>query len=511
MNRELADSLSRFTREAEAQNSELHERDDLESDPQEGEGPRLLSPDVCEDILKRVEQAISGRGKTSVFVNSMWSGELRWARNRASMTSDRRNIQVFVSREIGGGLGSAMTNQIDPISLEGVVQSAERQAMRSADQRALDIAIEFPIPTLRKTTTWSDATFDQTVEANAQLVHRVTTVAESKELMSAGYIEMAGSRLAFLKSDEYSRKQQYLAEFTQAQCSTTVRHPQGTSSGWAGLAGYDFGKFDGAAIAARALDKCIASFDPVRVEPGRYTAILEPQAVSDLAELIIGAGTNATYRVTAENSGSPSPFRLGYDESISRMRSKLGMRVIDDRITISHDPSDPELGIVPTPGAEPITWIERGVLKTMEYERSYALNELNEDTPALKRISYRMSGGNSTVDDMIASTKRGLLVTRFSSVNMIDRGSLLATGVTRDGLWLVENGKITKAVRNFRFTESPLFAFNNVEQLGIPVPVYQPFEYPEMTGLVPLFALTQVIVPAMKVNDFSFTATIDAI
>lgn len=85
------------------------------------------------------------------------------------------------------------------------------------------------------------------------------------------------------------------------------------------------------------------------------------------------------------------------------------------------------------------------------------------------------------------------------------------SGVTRDGLWLIEDGKISKPVRNFRISESPIFALNNVEQLGIPTPVYRPFHIRELAPLFPEFALTQAIVPALKINDFSFTSSIDAI
>lgn len=116
-----------------------------------------------------------------------------------------------------------------------------------------------------------------------------------------------------------------------------------------------------------------------------------------------------------------------------------------------------------------------------------------------------MSGGTDTVEQMISDTARGLLVTRFWGISLLEYNTLLLTGMTRDGLWLIENGKISKAVKNFRFTESPLFALNQVEQLGVPVPVFNPVKSPYDAGLTP------VVVPALKVRDFSFTSTVDAI
>jgi predicted Zn-dependent protease len=471
----------------------------------------LLSREETERVLDQLQSKMSGGGTAYIAVSSTWNGDLRWARNRASMTSDRRDIQIYVLRIIRGGKGSAVTNQIDEVSLEGVVKSAERQARAQADQRPSDLPLEPPVLTTPETTTWSDRTVNRTVEESAKFVQQVTASAEAKQVMSAGYIESYGMTLGIRSIDEYNRARHSYNAMTQAQCTVTVRHPKGMGSGWAGLARYDLAKIDEAALAARAMDKCLTSLDPVRIEPGRYTVILEPQAVADLVQLMIDGQTYSSSRMSAEDVRFRNPYFLGNDESLGRDRSKLGLKIVDERITISHDPSDPELGILAIPGTRPITWIEKGVLTGLTYERYYAIKELNEHEPAHRRLSYRMEGGNTSIDEMIAGTKRGLLVTRFSNLRVVDKSSLLTTGFTRDGLWLIENGRITKAVRNMRFSESPLFALNNVAEIGVPTPVYQPFEYPAMAPFFPTFALNQVIVPPLKVNDFSFTSTIDAV
>jgi predicted Zn-dependent protease len=108
-----------------------------------------------------------------------------------------------------------------------------------------------------------------------------------------------------------------------------------------------------------------------------------------------------------------------------------------------------------------------------------------------------MSGGRSSIDEMIRTTARGLLVTRFSNVHQLDEASVLLTGVTRDGVWLIEHGKITHAVKNLRFTESPLFMLNSLEQLGEPTPVFSPG--------------SPAVVPPLKARDFSFTSLVDAV
>jgi len=210
-------------------------------------------------------------------------------------------------------------------------------------------------------------------------------------------------------------------------------------------------------------------------------------------------------RELAEGGGGP--WALAPDEVLHLWRTKLGLKVLDERITISHDPADPELGILPAPWMQPVTWFDKGVLTNLAFGREYALRMLNQNTAVRGMTGYRMSGGTTSIDEMIATTQRGLLVTRFSNTRLMDPGSLLSTGLTRDGLWLVEHGKITKAVKNFRFTESPLFVLNAIEQLGVPVPVFRPVENPYEQGQ----PLTPAIVPPLKARDFSFTSTIDAI
>jgi predicted Zn-dependent protease len=296
------------------------------------------------------------------------------------------------------------------------------------------------------------------------------------------------------------------SQWTQAQCSMTVRDQQGSGSGWAGLSSYDWQSIDPAKLGARALQKCEASRNPVVLEPGRYTVILEPQAVANLMQVIVASMS----RSDAESG--VGPWALAVDDALHIgpfpvWRTKLGLKVIDERITIDHDPSDPQLGILPQPWMEPVTFFDRGVLKNLEFTREYALAYLGQNAPRRGMWGYRMSGGTTSIDEMIASTQRGLLVSRFSDIRNLDGSSLLSTGLTRDGLWLIEHGKISKAVKNLRFTESPLFVLNSIEQLGVPVPVYRPVRNEYEQGI----PLTPAIVPPLKARDFSFTSTIDAI
>jgi predicted Zn-dependent protease len=192
---------------------------------------------------------------------------------------------------------------------------------------------------------------------------------------------------------------------------------------------------------------------------------------------------------------------------------------MDERITISADPMDPEMGFPPfklasvndlsdyfdMPVYHPATWVERGVLTNLAHTRDYAIAHLNRNTGLPNSGAFRMSGGTTTIEEMIATTKRGLLVTRFDQIIQIDLTSQLYRGYTRDGLWLVENGKISKPCKNLAFTESVLFALGKVEQLGVPQRVFHP-------NITLKHGTPQpVVVPPLKISDFSFTALSDAV
>jgi predicted Zn-dependent protease len=224
--------------------------------------------------------------------------------------------------------------------------------------------------------------------------------------------------------------------------------------------------------------------------------VLEPQAVATLTDVLL----EALQSRPLPESG-PKAFTLEFDKSLERWRTRLGLRVIDERLTFDHDPMHDALGILPFEGLGPMTWIKNGVLQAMSHDRKYALAELTQNLGRYFRNSYRMSGGTATVDQLIAGTRRGVLVTRFAKQRTLDAVSLVTTGFTRDGLWLIENGAITKSIKNMRFTESPLFVFNQIEELGIPVPVFNPSD----DGVAPR------IVPALRVRDFSFVSTMDGV
>jgi predicted Zn-dependent protease len=480
-----------------------------------GSDGRILSREECQELLRRAHALAEGGGETQIHVTSWWHGELRWGRNRVTLVTDRRNVGLVLARAVRNGVyGSVSLNQLDDRSLEAAVRAAEWQSRRRVlALRGWGYFPPFPhYEPFANAAIWSDATFGATAEARAEVARRMISRAKTAGMLSAGYLEVrAATTMAFgtefpeLRTGEHAFWEQPYVRWTQAQGSMTVRNAAGTGSGWAGLSSYDWLQIERACdeLAERAVQKCIASQDPVALEPGRYTVILEPQAVADLMDVLV----RSFFRELIESQGTASPWHLGFDEALRLWRTKLGMKVVDERVTIGHDPADPRLGIVmhPLEWPGPVTWIERGVLKSLGHGFRYAMEHL-PGRHALRtgEISYSMAGGDVSIDEMIRTTRRGLLVSRFWNVQLLDGESLLSTGYTRDGLWLIENGQITKAVKNLRFTESPLFVLNNLEALGEAVPVFRPTR--REGGY-----LTPAVVPAIKARDFSFTSPIDAI
>ncbi len=469
----------------------------------DADADRLLPQVERERIVQKIcTLDPKGADTTIVFVLAWWQGELRWGRNRVSLSADRRDVQVTIIRNINGLASPATTNQTDDVSLEGAMEMSKRAGelgnLRPFPIFPVDPA-KLPVPA---TTIWSDTTFNATVESRSALIATLVAEAEAKDLLSAGYLEMRGQVQSVYNPYSSMKREILHRQLTQSQCSMTVRHPKGVGSGWAGLSSYNWLSIDAPKLASQALDKCLRSLNPVAVEPGRYVTILEPQAVFSLVSPLLGFTGALNTRSDAERG--LGPFALEWDESLKLWRTKLGLQVIDERITISHIPTDPLMGIESQQGLAPITWIERGVLTTLGFPRTqYSLPELNDNLPQIQREAFHMSGGITTKEEMIATTKRGLLVTRFSNLGSL--GSAGLAGFTRDGLWLIENGKISKAVKNFRILESPLFVLNQVEQLGSPERVFRPNTNPYQFSIVP------TMVPTLKVRDFSFTHMVDAV
>ena len=446
---------------------------------------RYLSRAESEAIAKRV-LSFSAAEQARVSVNSGTRGNTRFAVNQVSTGGDNYDATVSVRSSLGKRSGVATTNKLDDESLRAIVQMSERLARLSPeDPEALP---ELEPQNYQEGAGWSDATASLDPTSRAAAAKQVTDPARAAGLVSTGYLETRAGATAVANSRGlFAYDRQTALSFT-----TTVRTEDGTGSGWAGATSHDWSRLDAATLAARAIDKARRSVNPVAMEPGRYTVILEPTAVGNLVQFI-------AFAMQARNADEGRSFfsRPGGG-------TKLGMKVVDERVTLVSDPLDPEAyGNTFTGEGLPVsktTWIENGVVKNLSYDRYWAQRQGKTPTPFAGTL--RMSGGTSSMEELIASTERGILVTRFWYIRPVDPRTILYTGLTRDGTFLIERGKITRAVKNLRFNESPIFMLNNLEAMGRPIRV----SASEAGG-----PGQAIVVPPIKVRDFTFSSLSDAI
>jgi len=446
---------------------------------------RYLGRGECEALARRV-LGFAAADETRVTVNSGNTGNTRFAVNQISTGGDSYNATVGVRVVVGRKVASAATNRLDDESLRRTVETAIRIAKLTPDDAEL---LPEPGPQqYQESRAWFDSTAALDPADRAAAVRAISDPARAAGLTSTGFLEIgAGSQCIANSRGLFAWARQSQLSFT-----ATVRTPDGTGSGWAGVDEHDWTRVDPAALGARAIDKARRSMNPVAIEPGRYTVILEPTAVANLVQGLSRA-------MSARNADEGRSFfsRPGGG-------NKVGMKVVDERVTLVSDPFDPACPGDAFDGdglpARRTAWIENGVMKNLAYDRWWAQKQGRE--PSSPAGTLRMLGGDASMDDLIASTGRGILVTRFWYIRPVDQRTILSTGLTRDGTFLIENGKVTRPIKNFRYNESPVFMLNNLEAMGRPVRV----SATESGG-----PGTAIIVPPIKVRDFSFTSLSDAV
>jgi predicted Zn-dependent protease len=450
---------------------------------------RYLSREECESIAKRTLGFVTAADAARVNIGSGSRGNTRFAVNQVSTGGDSFDTTVTVTAYVNSGgwrSASSTTNQVDDAGLRQAVQTAERLArLAPVDPEYMP---ELEPQQYQAGQAWSEATASLDPQARAEAVRAITAPATQAGLVSTGYLDTRVGANAVANSKGLFA----YARATSAALTTTVRTADGTGSGWSGASHHDWARIDAPALGARAAEKARASRSPVAIEPGRYTVVFEPTAVGNLVQFIGNA-----LGARAADEGRSFFSKAGG-------KNKIGDKVVDERVTIVSDPFDPDVAGAPFTGeglpTRRTAWIENGVVQTLNYDRYWA--QKKGVSPTASGGSLRMSGGDSTMENMIASTQRGLLVTRFWYLRPVDQRTILYTGLTRDGTFLIENGKITRAVKNLRFNDSPVFMLNNLEALGTPVRV----SASEDGG-----PGQAVMVPPIKVRDFNFTSLSDAV
>ena len=431
--------------------------------------------------------SLSKADETFVSLTGGDRGNLRFARNTATTSGASFGYNLSVTTGFGKRSGTVTTAEFDDASLQRAVRSAEEIAKLSPENPEA-------MPVLgAQNYAASKAYFEDaagaTPEWRAKSVAPAIELSKQKDVMSAGYVETAALVQAMGSSKglfAYDRS-------TSADYNLTARTPDGSGSGWASKSFNELRLLEPPKLAETAIEKAARSRNPAAIEPGKYTVVLEPAAVADMLAFFI---FSANARPADEGRSFFSKKGGG---------NRIGEQVLGEQVNIYSDPHHPLAPSVAfdTQGL-PVTrsvWVEKGVMKDLFYSRFWA--EKQGKQPTAGPVNMIMEGGSATLDDLIAGTERGVLVTRFWYIRPLDPQTLLYTGLTRDGLFLIEKGKVTRPVKNMRWNESPVVAFNNIEAMT-PAERAVSGEGFGGSGLA-------LVCPAARVREFTFSSASDAV
>jgi len=443
----------------------------------------ILSKDEAQQILKKVI-AFSKADGIEATLNGNDGGNIRYARNSVSTSGEDSNVSLGVQSYFGKKSGTATINEFDDASLEKVVRRSEELAQLAPENP--EFMEPLPQQTYQESKTFIEATANITPDYRAQAAANSINPAAAKDVTAAGYLTDNRGFSALMNSKGLFA----YGKSTSVDFTVTMRTNDGTGSGWVTRNFNDVKKLDTAEASKVAIDKALQSRNAKAIEPGKYTVILEPAAAGDLIGLMF-FGMNA--RQADEGRSFMSKKGGG---------TKLGEKIVDERVNIYTDPWNEE---VPASGwaggglpRKKMDIIKNGIVSNLFYDRYWASQKKVEPVPFPgNRI---VEGGNASLEDMIKDTKKGVLVTRFWYIRPVDPQTLLYTGLTRDGTFYIENGKIKHPIKNFRFNESPIIMLNNLETLGKQVRVGNG----EGGGAPSL-------IPYMKIRDFTFTSLSDAV
>ena len=418
-----------------------------------------------------------------VNISGSDGGNVRYARNEVSTSGSLTNKNVVVQSAFGKKLGVATINEFDDASLEKVVRRSEELAQLAPENPEYMGVLE--PQTYLKANGFFESTASVTPDKRADAVAKSLQLTREKNVVAAGFLQDTYGYQAMMNSKGLFA---YYPS-TGVNFSLTVRTPDGKGSGYVARGYSDFTKLDTAEATRIAMLKAQGSAEARAIEPGKYTVILEPTAAAVLLE-------NIFFRMDARSADEGRSYF-----SKQGGKSRLGDKIVDERVTIYSDPTNAELPASPWSGdgrpQEKTMWIEKGVVKNLSYSRFWAQKQGKKAVPGPNNVI--MDGGNQSLEDMIKSTQRGILVTKLWYIRSVDPQTILLTGLTRDGTFFIENGKIKYPVKNFRFNESPIIMLNNLESLGKPERV------------VSTESDQNYLIPAMKIREFTFTSLSDAV
>lgn len=433
-------------------------------------------------ILEKVV-GLSRADECTATLSGTVDGNVRFALNNVTTSGVVDNVELAVQVAFGKRVGTATINSFDDASLERVVRRAEDLARLAPENPEFMPAIGKQA--YKPTPTFDAGTAAITPEYRAQVAADSIEPCRADGLIAAGFLNDSHSFFAIANSNGNFGYQQS----TNLDYTCTVRTEDGRGSGWVGRNLRDVGRFDAKREIRTAIRKAKDSADARALEPGKYTVILEPAAAAGLISFMM-------FFFDARQADEGRSFL-----SKKGGGNKLGEQVYDPRVSIWADPWDPEAAVLPWDGEglprEKTPIIDKGKVAYLQYSRYWAQKQGKRAIGQPGNLI--MAGGTKSTADLVRETERGVLVTRTWYIRMVDPQTVLLTGLTRDGTFYIENGQIKYPIKNFRFNESPVIMLNNIDELGKPV---------RLSGDESPFTM---VIPPMRLRDFTFTSLSDAV
>ncbi|VVM08507.1 PmbA protein [Methylacidimicrobium cyclopophantes] len=393
------------------------------------------------------------RAETAVAEISGWTRlNVRIARNTVTTDGEDEGFHCRVESSFGKRRGEAAGNKADPGDLASLVRRSEEIARISPEDPEF---LPPPPPQIYPAAQgYSAEAARLTAKALAEQATTILAAAEAKRVIGAAFLECETSFSAYMATTGLWVFQQA----TRLHYAVSARTRDGEGAGWAAVAAYSPAEISLRSLVEQAMEKALRSRHPQALDPGQFTVLLEPSAVCDLVGFLL-----LSLQARPADEGRSFLSRPGGG-------TLLGEKLFADSVTLRSDPGDSTApgSIYSTDGlpAAPRSWIERGTLRELIRSRFWAQEKKAPVVP--EPTNLLLSGGDRSREELIQGIDRGLLITRLWYIRTVDPRTLLLTGLTRDGTFWIEKGKIAHPVNNFRFNESPVNLLKNVLALGKP-------------------------------------------
>ncbi len=413
-----------------------------------------LAESEARDLCRRILE-MSKAEATRVNIESGKRAFTRTATNRITTAGGSQDTQIQIRSVFGLRHATLTTNRLDDESLRRAVHDSEELARLAPEDR--ELLPELGEQEHLQAGGYYPSTADLTAEARARAAFQGVEMARKAGLVAAGYIDVrAGSSTVATSNGLFAH-----SHGTGAASTLTVRSPDGSSSGWAGDEAADWDRIESSRIAADAVRKCRDWSGSTTLEPGRYTVVLEATAVGMLLLRMMRA-------LDARQADEGRSFF-----SKPGGGNRIGEKLFDASITLTSDPArqDAQTDAFDDEGLpiRPVVWVDKGRLLNLSRSRFWARQKQTE--PLAQPSNLILSGSTTSLEEMIRTTKRGVLITRFWYIRGLNPRTISYTGLTRDGTFLIENGRLARPVNNFRFNQSLVELFRSVVALGEPVRV----------------------------------------